>query len=292
MQLINEGLITTQQVEPLCRNGIHLYTLRTDLIHPVVSGNKWFKLKLYLQEAQLQRKKKIVTFGGAFSNHIVATAYACKQMGMPSIGIIRGEQPATYSHTLKDATAYGMELFFISRTDYKKGTIPNELKNPDYYFIPEGGYGELGAAGIATLQYNKKKFDTVCCTIGTGTMMAGIINAKGTDTRVIGISVLKNHLELKQEVANLIFDKNEVINIIHDYHCNGYAKYNKELIQFMNIFYKQTGIPTDFVYSAKLFFALNDLIDKKFFTPGSNILAIHCGGLQGNNSLQKGTLIF
>lgn len=292
MLLINEDFITTDKVEWLCRTGVEVYTLRTDKIHPVVSGNKWFKLKFYLKEAIEGNSKAIVTFGGAYSNHIVATAYACKQYGLQSIGIIRGEEPKTYSHTLQDALNYGMQLHFISRHNYKEKNIPAALQASGNYFISEGGYGSLGAAGMGTLQYDKNKFDTICCSIGSGTMMAGLINAKSEKADALGISVLKNHYELEQEVARLIIKKDEQVNILHDYHFGGYAKYNSRLIRFMNELYEQAGIPTDFVYSAKLFFAVNDLIEKKYFKQNSKILVIHCGGLQGNLSLPKGTLIF
>ena len=292
MLSIHEDSITTDRIATLCKNEVEVYTLRTDKIHPVVSGNKWFKLKFYFQQALSQNAKTIVTFGGAYSNHIVATAYACKLKGLRSIGIIRGEEPKSYSHTLTDAMNYGMQLHFISRENYKRKVVPIELVSPENFFIPEGGYGPLGAAGMATLNYDKTKFNTACCSIGSGTMMAGLINSKLKSSEILGISILKNNYELNGDVYRLLMDKNEPVNIIHDYHFGGYAKYNDGLIRFMNSFYESTGIPTDFVYSAKLFFAINDLINKEYFKPGSKLLIIHCGGLQGNFSLPKGTLIF
>ena len=291
MALINEDLISTDRVEWLSRNGVKVYTLRTDKIHPVISGNKWFKLKYYLQEAQAQSKKTIITFGGAYSNHIVATAAACAQSGLKSTGIIRGEEPGNYSHTLRNAQHYGMQLHFVSRAMYKTKELPAGLAVDEPYIIPEGGYGSLGAAGAATIPYEKKKFHTVCCALGTGAMMAGLINSKEPDTQIIGVSVLKNNYELKDDVSRLLLNKNEKVNICHDYHFGGYAKYNERLIRFMNDFYANTCIPTDFVYTAKLFFAVNDLIEKGYLAAGS-ILVVHCGGLQGNLSLPKGTLIF
>lgn len=287
---INEDFITTDRVDPFCKNDVEVYTLRTDKIHPVVSGNKWFKLKFYLEDARKKNAKTILTFGGAYSNHIVATAYACNQEGFQSVGIIRGEEPKNYSHTLKDALNYGMQLHFISRRDYKKKKFQTDRSNN--YIIPQGGYGSLGAAGIATLQYEKQKFNWVCCSVGSGTMMAGIIKSKNKTADIFGVSVLKNNYDLEQDVFRLLDDKSEPININHDYHFGGYAKYSDELIRFMNNFHQQTGIPTDFVYTAKLFYAINDLIGKEYFKKGSRILIIHCGGLQGNLSLPKGTLIF
>jgi 1-aminocyclopropane-1-carboxylate deaminase len=292
MQSIDENLITTDYVNFFSRNGVNVYTLRTDKIHPVISGNKWFKLKYYLQQAQAQNKKYLLTFGGAYSNHIVATAAACKQIGLKSVGIIRGEKPKHESHTLRDARDYGMELFFISRDDYKNKKLPENFSSNDYYMVREGGYGDWGAAGAADIFYEKEKFDTVCCAVGTGTMMAGLINAKNKNSEILGISVLKNNHSLEAEVRQLLLNKNETINIIHDYHFGGYAKYNQVLIDFMNHLYESTAIPTDFVYTGKLFYAVNDLIEKKYFARGSNILVIHCGGLQGNFSLEKGMLVF
>jgi 1-aminocyclopropane-1-carboxylate deaminase len=292
MPFIDESLITTDFVKPFSRNGVSVYTLRTDKIHPIVSGNKWFKLKYYLQEAQAQNKKYFLTFGGAYSNHIVATAAACRQIGLKSVGMIRGEKPEKESHTLRDARHYGMELFFISREDYKNKKLPEKFFSNDYYIVREGGYGNLGAAGAATIFYEKEKFDVICCAVGTGTMMAGLINAKKQNAAIVGISVLKNNFSLENEVRQLLLDSEEKINIIHDYHFGGYAKYNQTLIDFMNQFYETSRIPTDFVYTGKLFYAVNDLIEKKYFARGSNMLIIHCGGLQGNFSLPKGILRF
>ncbi len=292
MQLINEDLITTDIVPYFCRHGVTVYTLRTDNIHPVISGNKWFKLKYYLEYALHQGKKTIITFGGAYSNHIVATAAACKQAGLAAIGVIRGEEPSQWSHTLCDAKGHGMKLYFISRNDYKNKIIPDEIHQPGTLIIPEGGYGPLGAAGAGTINYDKEVFNTICCAAGTGTMMAGLINAKKADARILGISVLKNNAGLANEVQHLLIDKNDEINICHQYHFGGYAKHNCDLIHFMNTLYRHSGIPTDFVYSGKLFYAINDLIEQKYFTAGSRVLIIHCGGLQGNASLPKGTLIF
>lgn len=292
MLLINEDLITTDRIDFLCRNNINVYALRTDKIHPIVSGNKWFKLKFYLKEALAQNANAVVTFGGAYSNHIVATAFACRQHGLKSIGMIRGEEPRQRSQTLEDAVNYGMQLHFVSRQDYKEKKLSRHLNASGYYVIPEGGYGPLGAAGMATLQYDKNKFSTICCAVGSGTMMAGIINSSNESAEVIGVSVLKNNNALEQQVQQLLLNKSQPVNIVHDYHFGGYAKYNEHLIGFMNTLYDNAGVPTDFVYSAKLFYAVHELTGKKLLSAGSNVLIIHCGGLQGNHSLPKGTLIF
>jgi 1-aminocyclopropane-1-carboxylate deaminase len=273
--------------------------LRLDLIHPVISGNKWFKLKEYLKETKSLNKKNILTFGGAFSNHIVATAAAAKQNGFKSIGIIRGQKPTALSPTLKDAMNFGMNLFFLSRTDYKGKIIPREIfehfNEQETYIINEGGYGVKGVEGAkAILQLmNFSEYTHILDVVGTGTTVAGLVEASHEHQSVIGISSMKNNLSLQQETEKFISEENRTrFKLIHDYHFGGYAKYSQELIDFMNEWYRQTQIPSDFVYTGKLFFAVTDLLKKNYFPAGSKLLLIHSGGLQGNRSLPKGTLIF
>ena len=268
--------------------------LRLDKIHPLISGNKWFKLRFYLDEAKNRHKKTIVTFGGAWSNHILATAAACNISNLKCIGIIRGEEAANLSPTLLLAKEAGMQLLFISREDYSLKKIPGELSSDEYYFINEGGYGMLGAEGAATiLDYcYKENYTHICCATGTGTMMAGIIKGASLHQNIIGISVLKNNTGLEDAVIALLNGRENTFQIFHDYHFGGYAKHKPELISFMNSFYQQTNIPSDFVYTGKLFFAITHLINTNFFPPGCKLLLIHSGGLQGNASLSKGTLIF
>ncbi|MGN7787159.1 1-aminocyclopropane-1-carboxylate deaminase/D-cysteine desulfhydrase [Niabella sp. 22666] len=292
MDIIDEDLITTETVPFLSRNGINVHVLRLDKIHPVISGNKWFKLTFHLQKAIERQYKTIVTFGGAFSNHIAACAAACAIYNIPCVGIIRGEEPPAYSHTLLKAQQYGMQLHFISRSDYQNKTIPPSFLRNDYYIIPEGGYSQDGALGASTIPYDKSAFDYVLCAVGTGTMMAGLMNSKADHATVLGFSVLKNHLLLNQEVQNLLIHKDQAVPINHDYHFGGYAKQKPALLQFMNELFTATGIPTDFVYTGKLFYAVYDLINQNYFPIGSRLLLVHSGGLQGNLSLRKGTLIF
>jgi 1-aminocyclopropane-1-carboxylate deaminase len=271
---------------------IEVSVLRLDKIHATISGNKWFKLRYYIQEAIEQQKKCIVTFGGAYSNHIIATAAACKLNGLDSVGIIRGEEAVTLSHTLQQAKELGMQLHFISREDYAEKKVPISLNESQYYLINEGGYGEIGAKGASTITeyFNQQDYSHICCAVGTGTMIAGLANA--VSPKVTGISVMKNNFGLEESVRALLYDKNKDFNIIHDYHFGGYAKHKSELIKFMNEFYQQTGIPSDFVYTGKLFYAVSDLIQKGLFEKGSRLLLIHSGGLQGNVSLGNRTLIF
>jgi 1-aminocyclopropane-1-carboxylate deaminase len=279
-------------------SGISIDVLRLDLVHPVVSGNKWYKLQVYLAEAK-EQQKIVLTFGGAFSNHIVATAAITKIMGLKSIGIIRGEEAPVMSHTLLQAKQYGMDLFFVSREAYRQKIIPDLVyagyTAGDLYVIPEGGYGlkgALGAAGILT-QTAARKYTHILSAVGTGTTLAGLITGSTAAEKIIGVSVLKNNHSLKQEIEALLpSDSDHRFEIMHQYHFGGYAKYNAELTRFMNTFYEQTGIPTDFVYTAKAFYAATDLLQTGRFTSNDSVLLVHTGGLQGNLSLPKGTLIF
>ena len=295
MQTIDLEKISTDNlsVPAYKEKNLEVDILRIDKIHPVVSGNKWFKLRYYLEEAQQQKKSTIVTFGGAWSNHIVATAAACRLNNLSSIGIIRGEESETPSSTLLEARQLGMQLVFISRDAYKSKELPASLRNrDDCYIISEGGYGIKGAKGAATILDHglEKNYTHICCAAGTGTMTAGLlVHPSQADT--ISVSVLKNNFQLDDDIRQLINIKKKPI-IIHDYHFGGYAKYTPALLSFMNEFYKQTSIPSDFVYTGKLFFAINDLVSNNYFKSGSKLLAIHSGGLQGNRSLSKGTLIF
>ena len=292
MQLPDFLKITTDSIQLpfLQQKGISVEMLRLDKIHPVISGNKWFKLKYHLQNFSDKDYHGILTFGGAWSNHILATACACQLKGIKSTGIIRGEKPLQLSYTLQQAELYGMQLSFIPRETYKRKSekeLSEEIikKYPNYYIIQEGGAGaegEKGAGEIIQL-FNKNKYTHILCAIGTSTMFNGILSASRTNQQIIGIPVIKGINERKMKDSGKIFN---------NYHFGGYAKYTPELIQFMNNFYRQTNIPTDFVYTGKLSFALFDLLKKDFFPKESKILIIHSGGLQGNISLPQGTLIF
>ncbi|MBD0367361.1 MAG: pyridoxal-phosphate dependent enzyme [Flavisolibacter sp.] len=277
---------------------IEMATLRLDVIHPVVSGNKWYKLREYLNDARSKNKKAIVTFGGAYSNHVISTAAACQIFKFQSIGIIRGEKPVHLSPTLSEAQQMGMRLFFVGRTDFRMRQLPQDIFTQfsanDLYFINEGGYGIKGKEGAQTIitENDVKKYTHICAAVGTGTMLAGLIQAAAPHQQAVGISVLKNNFSIEQEIEQLLPQKSINYHIFYDYHFGGYAKYNTELLRFMNNWYGQTGIPSDFVYTGKMFYGVNHLLQKQFFKAGSKVLVIHSGGLQGNRSLTKGTLIF
>ncbi|MBL7747273.1 MAG: pyridoxal-phosphate dependent enzyme [Chitinophagaceae bacterium] len=268
--------------------------LRLDKVHPLISGNKIFKLRYYLEEAKLLDRKKIITFGGAWSNHILATAAACQLAGFEATAYIRGEEPATRSSTLTEASQLGMKLIFVAREEYTRQKRKLADETGDAYIIHEGGYGTKGAEGAATIaqHFHQSGYTHICCAAGTGTMTAGLLMSALPVQEVISISVLKNNLQLETDIQALAGTCTGQLTTIHDYHFGGYAKYKPELIHFMNEWYRRSMIPSDFVYTGKLFFAIDDLIKNNFFPPGSKILLVHSGGLQGNTSLSKGTLIF
>ncbi|MFT3822453.1 MAG: pyridoxal-phosphate dependent enzyme [Chitinophagaceae bacterium] len=299
-QAIDTGKAVVQPLEQPSwqQKNITVAILRLDRIHPIISGNKWFKLKYYLQQAQKLNKKGIVTFGGAWSNHLVAAAYACKLEGLEAVGIVRGEAPAAYAQTLLDAQEYGMQLQFISRENYtdQQPELWQQLY-PHHLVVPQGGEGALGvqgAADILPLATDYLSYTHLACAVGTGTMMAGIINASKAHQQVIGISSLKLQNASDNSIITFIGRHTQKSNFyIHTgYHFGGYARKNQELINSMNTVFKQHHLPTDFVYTGKLLYGVNDMIAKGEIPKGSKLLLIHSGGLQGNRSLPAGTLIF
>jgi 1-aminocyclopropane-1-carboxylate deaminase len=297
--------ITKAVVQPISNDMLHrknvaIDVLRLDLIHPVISGNKWFKLKYHIQEALQQNKKGILTFGGAWSNHLVATALACAQANLGSIGIIRGERPALLSATLQEVQDYAMQLQFISRDQYanEAAIIPVlQEKYPDYYIVPQGGQSHLGVLGATEIGglAQMESYSHICCATGTGTMLAGLVHAALPHQQVIGICSLKipddENNSLNSFVKPYASDP-EQYKIFYDFHFGGYARKTDELIRFMNSIYQQHELPTDFVYTGKLFFGVMQLVQTNYFQPGSRLLLVHSGGLQGNRSLPAGTLTY
>ena len=283
------------QAQWLMEHHVQLDVLRLDEVHPVVSGNKWFKLHFYLQEAIAQHYDTIATFGGAYSNHIVAAAYACKALGLKSIGIIRGEEPVNYSHTLLQAKAYGMQLHFVSREAYRQKE-DFKKKYPTAYWINEGGYGKEGVEGAALILQRVPQlqhYTHIICAVGTGTTLAGIITAALQHQTIIGISVLKGYSSLENDVIKLLpLAYHQRFTIKHDYHFGGYAKHNTTLFEYMNEVWQLHHLPLDFVYTAKALYGTEAMIRNQIFPQESHILMIHTGGLQGNLSLPAGILAF
>jgi 1-aminocyclopropane-1-carboxylate deaminase len=281
------------------RAGIHVIVKREDLNHSFVTGNKWWKLKYNLAQAQQENHKTLLTFGGAFSNHIYATAAAAHELGFKSIGIIRGEENTSLGKTLMFAREKGMQLHFVSRDDYRKKAEKNftevlHHQFGSFYLIPEGGTNELAIKGVEEFAKNLKSeiaFDYICCACGTGGTLAGLVKAL-PERKVIGFSSLKGDF-LSKEMQKLIGFDYSNWNIQNTYHFGGYAKSTPELLLFIRSFEQEFGVPLEQVYTAKMFFGLFDLIQTGFFKRGSTILALHTGGLQGRlSNLSLPTSIF
>lgn len=283
LQFLNHSLLEEKQV--------HVAVLRLDQVHSEVSGNKFFKLKYNLEEAKRQGKKTILTFGGAFSNHIFATASAAQLGGFRSIGIIRGEDADSNNPTLAHAQKMGMQLHFMDRANYRKKTsqeFVEELKAQfgDFYLIPEGGTNELAIQGTQELLGDRaEEFTHIGVCIGTGGTFAGIASSLKSHQKLIGFSSLKGEF-IHHEIANLL-KSNQIhptgsFEIRTDCHFGGYGKHKPDLIEFMGWFHDEFKIPLDPIYTGKMAFGTWDLIKKDHFLPGSKILLIHSGGLQGN----------
>ena len=270
--------------------------LRLDKLHPIVSGNKWFKLRYYIEDAIANKATTIASFGGPYSNHLVALAFAAKENNLKSIGYVRATKEDTLTPSLQEALAYGMQLEFMGRTHFQ--AIKNDLlkannKENAVYFIDEGGYGELGAKGAATiLNEYCKDYTTIIAAVGTGTMLAGLIQAAAPHQNIIGIPVLKNEKSIESEIKTLLKDSTKQFTLLHNFHQGGYAKTNPALIAFMNQLWETEKIPSDIVYTGKLLMAVEILLKENYFKAGSKILVIHSGGLQGNRSLPAGTLLY
>lgn len=276
-----------QEVQIQFPNSISVTIKRDDLLHPVVSGNKFRKLKYNLLQAKCENKKTLLTFGGAFSNHIAAVAYAAQENGFQSIGIIRGDElrdEIENNPTLQFAQECGMQFEFVSREVYRLKKETSFLTSiqkhfGDFYLVPEGGTNPQAVKGCEEiLTPEDSKFDYICCAVGTGGTISGIINSTLPHQKVMGFPALKGDF-LQDEIR--IFVQNENWELNTKYHFGGYGKVNEELIHFINQFYQDTKIPLDPVYTGKMVYGVFDLIQKNYFPAHSNILLIHTGGLQG-----------
>ena len=277
---------------------VEIDVLRLDLLHPILSGNKWFKLQHHLE---LAGRAPILTFGGAWSNHLVATAFAAQQAGLTAIGMIRGERSSTLSATLQEAAGYGMQLEFITREEYAQKTTPAFLQHwsdryPGAYIIPEGGGGLPGIIGSETIlcKTDAASYTHILCAVGTGTTFLGLVRASQPGQTVIGVPVLKGMQELSAiDLAGILTPEQiRRTHLFPDHHFGGYARHPQTLLDFMNSLYKTSGIPTDIVYTGKLYYAVQDSVRNLFFPAHSRLLIIHSGGLQGNRSLTPGRLAF
>jgi 1-aminocyclopropane-1-carboxylate deaminase len=276
--------------------GVSLYIKREDELHSFISGNKYRKLKYNLVEAHSQNKKVLLTFGGAYSNHIAAVAFAGKEFGFETIGVIRGDELANNLNkvllenpTLKFASEHGMKFYFVSRSEYRNKTSTEFLNNlkakfENFYLVPEGGTNEFAVKGCEEiLTKSDAIFDIVCSAVGTGGTISGLINSLKEHQKVIGFPALKG--DFLQNEINKFVHKNNNWNLNLQYSFGGYAKFSEELIIFINKFKTETSIPLDAVYTGKMLFGIVDLIKNNCFNRGTKILAIHTGGLQGNDGM-------
>jgi 1-aminocyclopropane-1-carboxylate deaminase len=280
LELLFEPPIQSINLAVFADNQVEVYMKREDLVHPFISGNKWRKLKYVLQEAKNLNKNTLISFGGAYSNHLVALACAGSTFGFKTIAFVRGEQIT--NHMLGLCETYGMKLHFVDREKYKdKKMLYNSIANEDTYFIDEGGKSTLAAKGCEQIVTDIEGYSHVISAVGTGTTLAGIINgANPKGIRVEGICVLKGAEAIDEDVRKMIgMHTNWFIH--HGFHGGGYAKTTPETFAFIDHFAKQTGVLLDQVYTAKMVAAVITLVEQKQYAPGSKILLIHTGGLLG-----------
>lgn len=278
---------------------VQLLVARLDKIHPEVSGNKLFKLHYFAEECLRSSHKTMLTFGGAYSNHLAATAFLCREKGIRAIGVVRGEEPAGLSHTLHHCRDLGMELHFISREDYRQiqeAGFLQQLKNThgDCTIVPEGGFSSQGAKGASIIMdlIQERSPTHICTAVGTATTLAGLMMKKNDAQEIIAVPVIKNMTDIEERIRLLTGRTGLYPTVFADHHFGGYAKYTETLTRFMNDFYTQYQIPLDFVYTAKMMHAITAGLKQGYFKKGSRIICLHTGGLQGNASLPAGTLIF
>lgn len=276
------------------RKGVEISLLREDQIHPEISGNKFRKLKYNLEEFSKGNHETILTFGGAYSNHISATAAAGKEFGIKTIGIIRGEEleeKRSENPTLRFAENCGMQFKFISREQYRNKNSPkflDELKSEfgKCYILPEGGTNDLAVKGCEEILGNHTKdFDFICCPVGTGGTISGLINSAENHQKILGFPALKDSEYLMEEIKRWTNRSN--FELISDYHFGGYAKVNPELLDFLNAFKSQFDVTLDAIYTGKMLFGIYQIMDKGYFPTHSKILAVHTGGIQGNEGMNQ-----
>lgn len=293
--IINNNTPLIKIEDPLLKEfEVTLLVKREDLNHPQLSGNKWHKLKYNLQQAEKEGYDTLLTFGGAYSNHIYATAAAGKLFGFKTIGVIRGEEHLPLNPTLSFAKESGMLLHYLDREKYRRkndSDVVENLKNAfgNFYLIPEGGSNKLAVIGCSEIpKLINEDYDYICCACGTGGTLAGIASGLPAGKKALGFAVLKNAGFLSNAVKNFLDQNNSNSReIFLDYHFNGYAKWNDELISFIKRFKRVNKIPIEPVYTAKMFYGIYDLIMQDYFKKNSRIVALHTGGLQGAAGFKK-----
>lgn len=274
----------------LAEYGVRLSMLRLDQVHPTISGNKWYKLKYNLQRAREEEHDTLLTVGGAYSNHLYATAAAGQAYGFRTIGIVRGEAHVPLNPTLQFCYDQGMELHYVRRDVFRQrgeaGFQPELAQQfGRHYFLPEGGTNALAVQGCAEVIPDAPDVDYVACCVGTGGTLAGVLLRTAGQASVLGFPALKGGDFLQDEVNRLtqqyIGRRYDHYQLVHDYHFGGYARVPPELIDFINTFYQTTGISLEPIYTGKMLYGLYDMIKKGHFSAGSRMLVIHSGGLQG-----------
>ena len=283
-KMMFKGTIPIQKIDEL--NGVKLFIQREDLRHPFISGNKWWKLKYNIEEAKKQKAHTLLTFGGAFSNHLPATAFAGAENNFKTIAIVRGEK--VENATLNFCKEQGMELRFVSREDYKLKQVEQQT---GVWIIPEGGANEYGVRGCCELLDERaSEYDYIVVPCGTANTLSGVIISSKDHHKILGFPVLKGAEFLQQEVLrnlNSFSSSKQNWQLIFDYHFGGYAKINEELISFILDFQLRYKIPLDAIYTGKMMYGVFNLLGKHAFPVGSKILLIHTGGLQGNAGIKE-----
>jgi 1-aminocyclopropane-1-carboxylate deaminase len=284
--IFEKPLITPIYDELFIKKSVQVDMLRLDLIHPNISGNKWYKLKHNIEAAKQLQAKQILSFGGAYSNHLHALAFAGKMFDFNTIGFVRGE--AVANPTLDDCQRWGMKIHFMAREDYRQKNEKQflhqiALQFPDAFIIPEGGDNELGKKGCSEiLSAATKGYDYIVCSVGTGTTLAGLMESTAPKQSLIGFVVLKNGFYLQHQIQQKA--RHQHGQLQHDYHFGGFGKSTSILLDFMKTFQQKNNIELDKVYTAKMMFGLFDMIQNNKFENNTSILALHTGGLQGNRS--------
>ncbi|WP_320415843.1 1-aminocyclopropane-1-carboxylate deaminase/D-cysteine desulfhydrase [Methylomonas montana] len=283
--------LTRIEDSALTAQGLELWIKRDDLLHPIISGNKWRKLKYILNDVLCRGADTIVSMGGAYSNHLHALAFVGRALGLKTVGYIRGERPAQLNPTLNDLLSWGMALRFVSRSDYRQlrsYKSPDSLPElqPGQYWLPEGGAIDLALQGVAELVHEiELDFDTLAVACGTGTTLAGLIAAVPITRRVLGVAALKGGDFLSDDVKRLLDTQGMAPNadwrILLEYHFGGFAKATPALLGFIQNFQQRHGIELEPVYTGKLLFAIYDLARQGYFSAGQRLVAVHTGGLQG-----------
>ncbi|AXE21391.1 1-aminocyclopropane-1-carboxylate deaminase/D-cysteine desulfhydrase [Runella rosea] len=275
------------QLPLFIERGVKVYIKRDDLLHPFVSGNKWRKLKYNLLEAEKLGLKQLVTFGGAYSNHIAAVAAAGQAMGFETLGIIRGDELHVDSNqTLQFASHCGMHLQFVSRTEYRdKERLVNHLGG-DWYVLPEGGSNQLAIKGVgeAVVEIQSQlaaPIDYLCTAFGTGGTSAGLLSAAALAKVLVFSSLKIKKSDVETHLAAFVPLQDKKLDIFTDYHFGGYGKETEELNQFIDDFEQETMIPLEQVYTGKMMYGVVDLVQKGYFNPGDVVVVLHSGGLQG-----------